>query len=250
MGIEHCYWFIDREVVDPVLEMSWQAFLRKYRWKRDDLYSVLDFAMAGDLDKAAISRIVENQTLRWTMKRCSLSYWFLDQVVYHVPTLRRRCPDVYPQYLCESAVLDAASVEAFLNGRISEEMLWAVYNIDGRHDPRDSLRLSRRELWRVEVALGYGAVEKPVFAWQTEDCLDEGYRCLGLRDTKRFINFLHQAWEGNWPVPRLNEEVREELEVPNKKLYFHDFDLPAKLIACLEKARPVKPCALQYFEQL
>jgi hypothetical protein len=30
MGIEHFYWFIDRDVINPVLEMSWKTFLRKH----------------------------------------------------------------------------------------------------------------------------------------------------------------------------------------------------------------------------
>jgi hypothetical protein len=86
--------------------------------------------MAGDPDQTAISRILENRTLRWTMKHCSLSYWFLDEVICHVPAFELRCPEVSREFLCESAVLDGAAVEAFLNGKISAEMLWAVYNID------------------------------------------------------------------------------------------------------------------------
>jgi hypothetical protein len=250
MSIEHFYWFIDREVVDPVLEMSWKAFLLKYPWDRDYVDDVLLFAVDPELDAAAISHILENRTLRWTMKRSSPAYWFLNQVVHHVPVLEQRCPEVWPEDLYESAVLDAASVEAFLDGKISEERLWAVYNIDGRHDPRVFLRLSRRELWNVEVALGYGAVEKPIYAWQSDECLNEGYGCLGLRDTRRFIGFLDQAWNENWPVSRLNERARQELNLADKPLYFNDFDLPSRLIACLEEARPAKPCALQYFERL
>jgi hypothetical protein len=47
-----------------------------------------------------------------------------------------------------------------------------------------------------------------------------------------------------------NKEARQERDLLDKPLYFHDFDLPSDLIACLEEARPVKPCALQYFERL
>jgi hypothetical protein len=250
MSIEHFYWFIDREVVDPVLEMSWKAFLRKYPWDRDFVDDIFMFALDPELDADAISHILENHTLRWTMKRASPGYWFLNHIVHHVRALERRCPSVWPEYLYESAVLDAASVEAFLEGKISEEILWAVYNINGLHDPRVFLQLPRRELWNVEIALGSGAVENPIYRWQSDECLTEGYSCLGLRDTKRFIAFLHQAWNENWPVPRLNEEARKELELTNKTHHFRDFDLPSDLIACLEKARPVKPCTVQYFERL
>ena len=74
MGIEHFYWFIDREVVDPVLEMSWKAFLRKYPWDRDDVDEVLNFAVEGEPETAAITGILEKRSLRWTIKRSSSAY--------------------------------------------------------------------------------------------------------------------------------------------------------------------------------
>jgi len=131
MGIEHFYWFIDREVIDPVLEMRWKTFLRKYYWDRDCLNETLSFAVEPEPDASTISDILKKRSLRWTMKHSSPAYWFLNTVVYHVPALERRCLDVsLYRNLYEIAILDAAAVEGFLEGRISERALWAVNNIE------------------------------------------------------------------------------------------------------------------------
>jgi hypothetical protein len=119
MGIEHFYQFIDRAVVDPVLMMSWADFLRKHPWRRDSLEELLDFAVEPQPDSDARSRILATRSLRWTMRRSTPAYYFLNTLIYHVPHLRRRCPDVWANDCYDVAALEAAAVEAFLVDRIS-----------------------------------------------------------------------------------------------------------------------------------
>ena len=249
MGIEHFYWFIDRDVIDPVLEMSWKTFLRKHHWDRDCLNETLSFAVEPEPDASMISDILEKRSLQWTMKHSSPAYWFLNTVIEHVPALERRCLYVsLYRNLHEIAILDAAAVEGFLEGRISERTLWAVNNINDGEDPREWLDLTRSEFRRVEAALNCGAVERPVFPWQSDDCLGDGYHCLGIGDARRFIGFLCKAWQENWPIKRLNEDVKENVEAANMyDPHFRDFQLGAKLIACAKIIPLARPCAFRYF---
>jgi len=246
MTIEHFYWFIDREMVDPVLEMSWKAFLRKYPWDRGEVDYLLNFAVDGEPDPAEISRVLKNQTLRWTMKRSSPAYWFLNVVVKHVPALELRCPELWIHNDFDLAILEAAAVHGFLIGRISERTLWTVYNINGQRDPSWCLELTRSEAKRVKAVLNCGAVEKPIFRWLPNDCLTDGYRCLGIRDTKLFIDFLCTAWQEHLSIMRLNEAVRKEVAdvfLP----CIHDYPLVPKLIACAKVIPLARPCLVRYF---
>jgi hypothetical protein len=235
-------------MIDPVLEMSWNAFLRKLTWERNCLDNVLSVAVDPEPDAAMISHILENRTLRWTMLGSSIAYWLLYQIVYHAPPLKMRCPDVYLYNLYEIAILDAAAVEGFLEGRISERTLWAVNNIDGREDPRTWLDLTRSEFRRVEAALKCGAVERPIFPWLSDDCVGNGYHYLGIGDARRFIRFLCKAWQENWPVLRLNEDVKKNVADANMyDPHFRDFQLGGKLIACAKIIPLARPCVFRYF---
>jgi hypothetical protein len=248
MGIEHFYWFVDRAVVDPLLGLSWRGFLRKYPWRRHEVEELLAFALEPELEGSALADIVATRTLRWTMKRSTPSYYFLTEIIHHVPAVRRRCPEIWIEQLDDTAVLLAAACEAFLQGRISALTLWAVYNIAGSEDPCNCLQLSRVELARVEQALAC-AVEKPIFPWQTEEALQDGYRCLRSVDTRRFIRFLAQAWAENWPAPRIRSGAMRESNWTGRTLVrrFRDAGLTRELTRSVKVAHLEKPCALRYF---
>jgi hypothetical protein len=250
MTIEHFYWFIDREVVDPVLEMSWKTFLRRYPWDHEELDYLLNFAVDGEPDPAEISRILENRTLRWTIKRSSPAYWFLNEIVHHVPALRLRCPEVWIPNDFDLAILEAVAVDGYLRGRISDRTLWTVYNLHhglfGKPDPKRWLDLTRSEFKRVKAALKCGAVEKPIFPWQSDDCLTDGYRCLGIKNTRLFIDFLCTAWQEHWSIMRLNEAVRKEVADVFMPCIC-DYPLAPKLIACAKIVPLARPCLVRYF---
>lgn len=248
MGIEYFYQFIDRAVVDPMLQMNWVDFLREYPWPRDSLQEFLAFAVEPEPDFDAVSRILDERSLRWTMKRSYPSYYFLHEVIHHAPCIKNRCPEFWPESFYEGAVLEATAVEAFIQGRIGKQTLWTVYNMDGGW-----IQLSRAKLTRVRSALDSVAIQKPIFSWQTDNCLRDGYSCLRLADTKRFITFLTQAWQENWPVPSLRNDVREDLAKMDAVRmnagtpHFRDFDLTQNLVACVSDTRLDRPCVLRYF---
>ncbi len=246
MGMDHFYCFIDRAVVDPVLQMSWREILSTHAWSKHSAAELVALAMEPEPDPSLVEYVLAHKTLRWTMKRSTPSYFFLNQVVSYLPRVRSRCKEFWPQHVDEVAVLEATATEAFLQGRIGRATLWAVNNIDGINDPACWLCLTRRESALVKAALRCGGVEKPVFPWQTGKCLDDGYRCLRIAETKRFVGFLKSAWDGNWPVPRLSREVRDSLGVVDGTPRFRSFEICRGLLSCLKGRRSDRLCTLGY----
>ncbi len=250
MGLEHFYWFVDRKVVDALLKMTWSEFLQYHPWRRNAVEELLTFVIEPEPDRATVERVLAEHSLRWTMKRAVPAYYFLNEIVHHVPDLERRCPEVWlgKNDVYQVAVLDAVAAEAYLAGRMNAADYWAVFNIDGQNDPSEWCHFSRAERVRIEHALLPGAVEKPIFCWQDEACLEDGYRCLRVRDTGRFIRFVRLAWRENWSVLRLRKDARQELEIPSGATPpFRDFELPRQLMACLE-AQPLEGhCLVRYF---
>lgn len=235
MGIEIFFQFIDRNAVEPVLAMSWKSFLRKYPWNHRELEEEVIVLMP---DSETVSSVLAKRTLRWTMERAGPDYFFLSQVIYHVPYLRRRCTQVWAEDYAEVAAITATAVEAFLKGKIGERTLWAVYAICGSQNPKWSLRLSRSELFAVNVALGCGAVEMQIFPWQTPASLSDGYSCLQPADTRRFISFLTRAWKANWSIARLKDTERGNLGIDRRAdPHFRDFELSRNFMDCIRRKR-------------
>jgi len=250
MSIEHFYWFVDLSAVDPILQMSWETFLRNYPWRQQSLEKFLLFAVETEPNRVTINQILRGRTIRWTMRRATPAYYFLNEIVHHVPGLKSQCPEIWVSKDLDSeiAVLLASAVEAFLRSQISQRTLWAVYNLNGADDPQAWLQLSRSECKKVKNALGCGAVEKPIFRWQKHECLVEDYRTLGLADTKRFTNFLLRAWKENWTVPRLKDDIKKELKLSSESnFYFRNFELTKHLVNSFNATHLVKPCLLRYF---
>src|SRR5262249_12935957 len=127
---------------------------------------------------------------------------------------------------------------------------WAVHNITGREDPRPWLKLTYSEREHLEQGMGYGAVEKPLFRWHSDDCLGDGYNLLGPADSRRFIDFLVRAGDENWPAPRISANVQQELELTDKATpRFRDVRLTRELSAQVRKKRNrfARPFVLRYF---
>ncbi len=172
------------------------------------------------------------------MERAGPDYLFLSQVIFHVPHLQRRCTQVSAEDYAEVAAITAAAVDAFLRGKIGERTLWAVYAICGRQNPKWSLRLSRSELFTVNVALGYGAVVRQIFPWQTPASLSDGYSCLQPPDTRRFTSFLTRAWKANWSIARLKDTERGNLGIDRgADPHFRDFGLSRSFMNCIRRKR-------------
>ena len=172
MGIEHFYWFVDRAVADPVLQMSWKDYLRKYPWKGSrtsfsTVEELLNFCLEPQPDADTVARVITECSLRWTLQHSVPSYFFLHNIVYNVPRLRKHCPVVgVEDNWADEGTIIAVAVHAYLEGWIGEKTLWAIYNITGSQYPRGWLKLTRAEYIEIDYALGYGATERPIFRWQ------------------------------------------------------------------------------------
>ena len=249
MSAEQFYWFVDIAAVDPMLRMAWATFLDKYPWRRRALEDHLKFVLEPQPDDNEIAAILKRRDVRWALKHAQPAYYFLDLVVHHVPRLRKMCPQVWPADLFEFVAIESTAVEAFLKGYITARTLWAVNNLNGAEDPRAWLDLSKPDWLRVQNVRRSGPIEKPIFRWQNQQALNEGYRCLGVPDTKRFIKFLLCAWEGNWPVPRIRRDLEATRGLVTKALpRFRDFRLARELVRCASHVKLKQTCALQYFE--
>jgi hypothetical protein len=259
MGMEHYYVFIDRPAVDAILRLEWKEFLIAYpvrhsRWAfENSLYDSVEhfvgFAVDPEPDATMIARILSKRTLRWTMRRATPQYWFMGEIITHIRALNRSCPTVWIED--ESAVdfygLTVAAVAAFIDSRIDTKTLWAIFNITGREDPSRWMRLTRTQLKALDRAIVDGGVERPVFTWQANDCLEEQYRCLRPADTRRFIAFLRRAWEANWPLDYLSESARRSIPGRKGTRRFRDLDCARRLVDGIRRFKAAEPSVIRYF---
>jgi len=263
MSYERFYWFIDAAATEPVIEMSWTAFLRKYPIHRsrasltnslqDSVEHFLAFVVEPEQDAAGVKDILARRTLRWTMQRSTPQYWFLNEVVGHVPSLSKRSRSIWVAHdkFLEPAVLDAIGISAFLDGRIDLQTYWAVHNITGRYEPTSWLTLTPTQQKTLEEARLSGPGEKPIFSWQSARSLDDGYRCLRRRHTQLLVAFLKQAWKENWAAPHLTRDTRAELKIAKGTTpRFRHLELATNLVQCVTTMGDQIDCALSYDESL
>lgn len=275
--MEYFYQFFDRAVVDPLLGLTWDEYTARYALDGGRAAYTLAKAevggyatelLEGDARWADAGRIIafaldepelpENPspellrsfmkwTLRRTMRHSSPQFWFLAEVVYEVPGVGDRCPSVWPDDWEEEGILVAAAADAFLERRIRQRTLWTVCELMGL--PWEWLELTDSELARLDGALQGLPPGHAPFPWQSPgDCRDGEYVCLGLADTRRFLRFLEDACQGDWPAPRLKPEYRRSLSIKRRSVpRVSGFELPGLLDSCggpgMEKAFVVRYCA-------
>ena len=163
------YQFLDRDVVDPMLEMTWAEYLRHYGIAKGKAREVISFCVEPMPDKSQISDILARRTLRWTMGRSKPQYHFLAEAL---DPLRYEgagspsvgcCPD-------DTAVVLAVAVEAYLRKQIDRPTLHSVYKINAIDRQTDWLEISdddRRAAFRGWRPAKYGP---------TDLCLARGRR--------------------------------------------------------------------------
>jgi hypothetical protein len=249
MGMEHSFWFGDYDFAESIVDMDWPSFLRKYPRLRSEVEQIIGFGVDPEPDAAAIADILARRTLKWTMQRSTSAYFFLLAIFDCLPKRHRRKYEVWMQPY-EIAVLVASFCDAYLRGDIDEKTLWAVHNITGGGIHGGWLTLSRSEREQLLEGAGYGAVEKPLFPWQSNDCLRDDYSVLRSVDSKRFIAFLIRAGDENWPAPRITTEVKRELQLADDTTpRFLDVSLTRELSAQVRKRRNrfARPCVIGNF---
>lgn len=218
MGFDQYYQIIDRAVVDPLLKLTWPRFLKKYGWSGNAQWrSAEDFLMKCALDPipedpAIVEDILARRTLRWTLRHSSPQFFCLiEGLLVHAPNIAKRCPGIQASCLDEVAMFLAAALYGFLEGRISQRTLWAVFALHGCANQLQWLEVPRNQARILRAALAPSLLPKPMFPWQDESCLDGQHFPLGLADSARFMKFLRRAWDENWPCLYLPHDLRYEL---------------------------------------
>ena len=216
MGIDHWISIIDRDRIDAVLSLSWKEFNRRYRWRRQAEWSsagqfLRDYAFDPEPDQSTVDDIMERRTLRWTMNRCSPRLAFMEQIIWQVPDLRKRCLSYEPDSWTDLAVVHAVAAEAFVRGDISQAAFFSVLRFCEHLSLGDAIDLKNRHYKEVVRALKSWIPSMPPFRWLSWDYFGEGYACLNIQETKSVVRFLQRAWESKWPAANLSEWVKSEL---------------------------------------
>lgn len=135
MGFEHFYQFIDRDVVDPMLRLKWTEYQKKYRVKREDVESIINwFDTAPSVEE--MNRIIKTKTVLWTVKHGGLIC--LSDAIHCARSVKKRCPEVAIDRLRleDVAVVYAAAVDGFLNNKIDSKTLNTAFAMGNQHGPR------------------------------------------------------------------------------------------------------------------
>ncbi|MCA9794906.1 MAG: hypothetical protein KC910_24025 [Candidatus Eremiobacteraeota bacterium] len=196
MGVTHFYRFLDREMIEPILNLKWTRFQEHFGLSTDDFEAIFDGFDPDRYDPATSDENLAKRTVGWSLRKSDDPYGLIDWIVDSVPELSERCPSVEAGSIYNNAALDATAVEAYLRGQIDKKTLWAVNTLNGREDPRSWVDLSEAELDEIEDGLACGAVMKPRFPGFSSEVLEDcQYTSLTVPDTKRYLAFIRQAWQ-------------------------------------------------------
>ncbi len=254
MSYEHFYWFLDRKAANRVLRTAWKAFLERYPWDAQELRQLLEFAVEPSPKERALRSILGTKTLAWTVSRSVPALYLVHQVVHHVPALADRGGSVWfwDCHHFETLAINAVAARAFLDGRITARTLRAVFAIHGEYifDLQfDVAAIDAKDLQRLSRAVHGKAAGKPLFTWLGERPAEEGYHWIREADTKLFLDFVREAWAGNWPALPLNPEVADELELkPRKAHKFRGFPVARHLAAAAKTLAGRGLSCVRYFE--
>jgi hypothetical protein len=147
----------------------------------------------------------------------------------------------------ECALLLGVGVQAYLDGRLDDRTLWTIIALHGSPGEISWLELSREAKSTVLAGLSPWKEPRPMFPWQSTDCLD-GYSCLGLRDTPRFLRFVVRAWKEKWPAPNLGRETRKEMNVARNQVpTLRHSQAFGAMVRQAQSDQIERPCLLKYF---
>ena len=238
--MEHDYEFFDRDVYDPIWQLSWHQFMRLYktRWALNQNYSsgtytgqslreLIAFSLDPEPANEEIENILQHRTIRWTIRRSSPQFFTMSCIMWDgLPQFRDRT--VHLSTCSEIDCLLAVAVGAYLERRIDINTLRAVLKLHSVEDLDTFVRLNQQEKSKLKSAAIVKAIGKPLYSWQGDSCLadEEWANCLGVADTRRFIDFVAQAWNDNWAARRLREQV---LGSGHECPRFRDFEFAKEL---------------------
>lgn len=260
--METYYCFFDRSAVDSLWKLSWREFLRlhgKSRWAKGQdtgdgagsLRGLIAFSVEPQPSAKEIEEIIGRRTLRWAIQRSSPQFYVMEEILYHIPRLRKSCVslDVWSN---DFTVLLAAAAEGYFHGEVTVSAFKSVLKL---HYSKfeDFIRLSKRERSVVQGLMDVDQYAKPIYPWQGPTAiLDEQWAwCLGVADTRRFFTLVGRLWKRNPEVRRVLDFEGIQLCKPKRESHrFRDFGIAGELMNLWSrKVRSFEqPCVFRRWE--
>lgn len=252
MGLEFFYRVFDRAAVDPVLAMRWTEYLAQRATDRESIEELLEFAVDGPdgdaPDPEYVQQILAERTLRWTMSHATPQFYFLHELVNCTPGLAKRCPAIWPEAFAEEAIFLGVSTCAFLAGKCTAPDWAAMMTLHGWPNLEEFLELTPAESKSLKRSVrSLIEMPKPMFPWQSGDFLDDGYACLGVRESRRLLRHIARAWAENWPVAKLQPDLHEILGLAEgASARIRQFKIARQFTGWGKPGRFERPCLLRY----
>lgn len=247
------YHFIDKALVDPILDLSWRQFLRRHPkpdWTTEGgTEGFIEFVFDEPPDPREVRWILENKTLRWTLHQSNISQYFLSSVIGEVPAVSRGCPVVWPECVEEAIVVLAAATDAYLKGRLSRRVMTSALLLTAVI-PDEWLTLTKKESRIIMEAFPLRRF-RPIFESLSDEQVESKYTWLTTAATRRYMDFLQEALAGNWPAPRIVASVREAVSYGLRhsgSICMKDIALPSALLAAWRRRRFVTPFLVKCWE--
>jgi hypothetical protein len=231
------YYFFDRSAVDSLWKMSWQEFLRLHGdsdWAKypkigsadDSLRGLIAFALDPEPSAAEVEDIIHRRTVRGTIERSSPQFYVMEEIVRHIPRLRKSHTSL-DVWEADFTVLLAAAADGYFRGDVPATQLETVLKL---HYSKfeDFIRLTKQERSVLRHLMDVDKYAKPIYPWQGPGAiLDEQWAwCLGVADTRRFFTLVDRLWKRNPEVGHLHDLEQIELCKPKQATHrFRDFGI-------------------------
>jgi hypothetical protein len=257
--MNHYYEFFDRAAVDRLWRLSWNTVMKRNRgrwfWstkvergayggENDTLRGLLAFAIEPEPSDKRVERMLARLSVGATARRCHPQFWAMDEIMRRV--LSHPAEAIFFVEVDDISGLVAVAARAFLDRRITAATLWTVVKLHSAK-PGDWLGLDSKQSRAIDSALPWHRLWEPIYSWQDERaCSDDDWtNCLGVSDTRRFADFVMQAYRENWGAVLLGEESQ-----PHSARRFRDF--PGCVLLAKSMRRKLtglqRPCVYRTWE--
>jgi hypothetical protein len=260
--MDHYYEFFDRSAFDPIWNLSWVQFLRRYgsSWALNQDYrageytsrslrELIGFCVDPAPSAEEIENILKHETIRQTVSHSAPQLFMMSCLFSDgLPGMKNRT--LYVEATDDVDPLIVAAVDAHLAGRINSATLLAVMKLHCVADLKECVLLSRRDKSALKSVTASKSIWRPIYSWQGEKWLDgeEWANALGVADTRRFIGFVSRAWTENWEVLRLRHNPSDEST--QDKPRFRDFRISEQLAVPIMRivSRLTRPSVFRRWE--
>ena len=256
--MNHYYEFFDRTVIDHFWHLPWKAVMNRHRgrwfssgapeeagtYNGESLRQLLAFSLEPTPTVKQLERMLATLTVSATVRRCHPQFWAMDEIMRQV--LDRPEDAIISLELDDISGLISVAARAFLDRKITAATLWAVAKLhSAKFD--NWLQLDSKQSKCIDSALPWHRLWEPIYSWQDERaCSDDDWtNCLGVSDTRRFADFVMQAYRENWGAVLLGEESQ-----PHSARRFRDF--PGCVLLAKSMRRKLtglqRPCVYRTWE--